>query len=756
MFNLTKFLLMRKILYCLMSILFAVSTVVTAQDILDVAPGIGTLNAAIKANGGNKVYRLKAGYTGFYVLTEIIENSGFNLSIIGAEPAAGEMPATLQTNAPGGVPFEKMFDVLGNLTLKNIYIVNAASNGAIGYEVLTIQKPDIRVIVDKCIVDPSGHFCSIQGGGNNKIYITNSLMMRMMANNSSVNDGTMFRLGEASSISGVDTLLLENNTFVGIGTNLLSNDFSDHIVHNYMSINHNTMVHLKCQLDWIHNQKEFYFTNNLLYDFGVVPYPAKWAGGWDGYPAADTVVQGLLWSYPKDIVVNKPTATSFVEYNSVFLNSSVIDALNSLKAWNNSNTEKEFFYLQPLVWTSADNISTNLGIDNSFAIKNNVEANIYNKTGFPKWKAGHNTYGLDPVFADDSISIKSKILAEWVVPAYKKDYRSIDDGGKLSKLNWYFDHDGSIGKNDAWPVFDGKYSNAETMSASIDGLPAGDLNWFPEKKVIWLKNKQAIHSHILALNTDKMDLSTLSDQDIVWDFEIGVQGWHDLGAGRDVTASWDNGFFKMTYFDGEPTKGPQLWFAAVQVEQDFDASKYRYLQISYKTVSWPTAMPVKMLITFTNSKNELVYSYADIDPAKTSVTIDIAALDPGWGKSYIGLMKSVQLELPHNGDPAANPATAWFGASTMIDKVVLTNAQPTGAKNLIHESISIYPNPATKSFNVSGTDVEQISIYNTSGILIKKFTKTNRNISVEGFVKGLYIVKIESKDESIIKKLIVE
>lgn len=164
-------------------------------------------------------------------------------------------------------------------------------------------------------------------------------------------------------------------------------------------------------------------------------------------------------------------------------------------------------------------------------------------------------------------------------------------------------------------------------------------------------------------------------QDIVWDFATDEQGWHDLGAGRDVKASWEGGSLKMTYIENSPGQGPQLWFAAVQVEQVFDATNYRYLEIYYRPFNWPTKLPIKFLVTIKKSNDELVYAYADIDPTKNFVSVDIAALDPGWGKPYVGMMKSVQLELPHNGDPLANPATNWVGAITMLDKVVLTNSK---------------------------------------------------------------------------------
>ena len=169
--------------------------------------------------------------------------------------------------------------------------------------------------------------------------------------------------------------------------------------------------------------------------------------------------------------------------------------------------------------------------------------------------------------------------------------------------------------------------------------------------------------------------SLVSFAQISWDFTTDMQGWHDLGPGRDVVASWDNGSLKMTYFENSPAAGPQLWFAAVQVEKTFDASNYKYLDIYYTTVSWPTKLPVKFLVQFMNSSNLLVYAYADIDPTKNFVSVDIAANDPGWGQPYTGSMKYVHIELPHNGAVAANPATSWFSSSTLINKVVLTNTK---------------------------------------------------------------------------------
>ena len=176
----------------------------------------------------------------------------------------------------------------------------------------------------------------------------------------------------------------------------------------------------------------------------------------------------------------------------------------------------------------------------------------------------------------------------------------------------------------------------------------------------------------------------ISNSQTVWNFSSDMEGWHDLGAGRDVVANRESGALRMTYYENSPGQGPQLWFPAIQVDNlNFDAANFRYLELTYQTRNWPTSTPVKMLVQITLSDNKLVYSYIDIDPTKTFISIDLHANNSGWAQYYSGIIKSIQLELPHSGAAAANPATAWFSASTLINKIELKAKRTTfaNAKN---------------------------------------------------------------------------
>lgn len=510
---------MKKLNLILIACMLACTFVVTAQEILDVAPGVGTLNAAIKANGGNKIYRLKNGYNGYYVLNEIINNTGFDLKIIGGgTPDVGDtkptMPPTLQTSGTGGTPFNYMFQVFANLTLKGIYFVNATADGVFNAQFfMGIEGNNVRVIIDNCVLDPAGSpiYCT---GGKPKIYITNSLLNRLTNQTTSVNGPVNFYF--PNDQSGVDTLFIENNTFIGLSTAVFS-DNNAPVKSNFTWINHNTFIHHKCQMDWMSNQEKYYFTNNLLYDCHVIPYEKAWVGGWDNYPTGG--VSELLWSSPDskvkadgvEIDFGFNSMTSFVANNIEFKNKEFYDNLDALYTWTQSKGVANSMYYQPLVWTPDVPVQSR-GIELSAALANNPQSAIYNSVQYPKWKAASNKYDINPTFTDARIYEKSKILAQWALPAIKNDYFAsiYTDGTTFTSLNWYWDPDGNVGQNETWPLFDGAYTNTAALTGGLDGLPIGDLNWFPAKKTIWQNNKPAVDAHILALNIDKMNLTSVN------------------------------------------------------------------------------------------------------------------------------------------------------------------------------------------------------------------------------------------------------
>ena len=479
----------------------------SAQGILQVEPGMGTLNAAILANGGNKIYQLQAGQ--WYGLDGIIENVGYHLQIIGEPYDDKTMPATVQIGTDSeGEPAGMMFDAKGDITLKNIYFVNADLLGQISPSWLFQYSFEGRVVIDNCVIDPMGQFSAVEmTGGGNDLFFTNNLCARH-GNELSQNDGHCFVTAQGADPSGADTLWFENNTFVSTGMNWLYADFQAQ-VNNFIWINHNTFIHHKSQLEWSNFENEFYMTNNLFFDFMTAPFSYNWQpmpGGDLDMPKpmliyADTLPDEMLPS----------TRSQFIEYNTLFRHQGFYDLIAEMNDTATA-TGSNKVNLQPFIWDG--HTPAYFGADPAEAFSASREGHLFNhenniNTDFPMWKYGNVMYDVDPLFTDPMIYDLSDSLIAWTRPASfihaLRDSR--DNWPPASEWpSWHWDPDGDVAMNATWPLFDGTYQNSELLRASIEGLPLGDLNWFPAAKAAWENRKEDVQSHIIALNEDTIDI----------------------------------------------------------------------------------------------------------------------------------------------------------------------------------------------------------------------------------------------------------
>ncbi|MBT5749986.1 MAG: S8 family serine peptidase [Flavobacteriales bacterium] len=84
---------------------------------------------------------------------------------------------------------------------------------------------------------------------------------------------------------------------------------------------------------------------------------------------------------------------------------------------------------------------------------------------------------------------------------------------------------------------------------------------------------------------------------------------------------------------------------------------------------------------------------------------------------------------------------------------------PSFVENVIEDKFSIYPNPATNSINISTDEtINHISIFDIKGSLIfsKSYQKSHTSIKVSDFAKGVYTIKVVSKENSSVQQLIIE
>lgn len=493
---------MKKI-YLIMSLLASISLSTHAQDKLVVEPGLGTLNAAIEANGGNKIYELKAGQ--WYGLNAPIENVDYHLQIIGEEPEDGGIPATLQSGSTAeGAAFVDMFQNKGDITLENIYIMNVDLTGQTGNQVITSSKPSANVTVNKCVVDPVGLVAAVvASGGDEEIRWTNNLNLRH-GHQLNPNDGHFFIVNATETGTGLDVLLVENNTFVSMGTTMFMTGFNI-MTHEYVNWNHNTWVNQKSQFDWSLFEEEYYFTNNLVYNGKTQP----WSEAWQPMPGADAGLPqpSLIYAdtIPGDstVTADSPSETvQFVHYNSHTRSEGFYRLFEEL----NTVTQADGLppvYLMNFLYTDGDEAA------------NSRESMMFNHEGntnasFPNWKYGNMIKDVDPEWVDAAIYPSADKFVEWTKPA-----SLIHALGKPSENfppasewpQWHWDPDGDISRNDTWPVFDGRYASEELLQGAIEvNVPLGDLNWWPEAKAAWEAAKDDIEAHIASGNTDQIDI----------------------------------------------------------------------------------------------------------------------------------------------------------------------------------------------------------------------------------------------------------
>lgn len=87
-----------------------------------------------------------------------------------------------------------------------------------------------------------------------------------------------------------------------------------------------------------------------------------------------------------------------------------------------------------------------------------------------------------------------------------------------------------------------------------------------------------------------------------------------------------------------------------------------------------------------------------------------------------------------------------------------TCAVYTSTEDIMTANIDIVPNPAKKHISISGTEINEISIYNSLGIMIEKLIVDDDhiNVDVENYNIGMYFIKIKTDEGETVKKFIKE
>lgn len=101
-------------------------------------------------------------------------------------------------------------------------------------------------------------------------------------------------------------------------------------------------------------------------------------------------------------------------------------------------------------------------------------------------------------------------------------------------------------------------------------------------------------------------------------------------------------------------------------------------------------------------------------------------------------------------------AMTWLKSYMASDASKVSNKfGTTGINNTVYkkDDINVFPNPATDYITVKGNGVEKVDIYTASGTLI--YSQMNDDvINIEQLERGLYLLKIKTEDNVVLKKIL--
>lgn len=251
--------------------------------------------------------------------------------------------------------------------------------------------------------------------------------------------------------------------------------------------------------------------------------------------------------------------------------------------------------------------------------------------------------------------------------------------------------------------------------------------------------------------------------------KFSTSGWAEIGAGRTavgttfadqvvtLAANEGNvaGVFQVAVQDANngynPVSGDYLYIGKIMAVTTapitfvVDDSKYmKYDGFSVRG-SWLTNSGI-----FDSGWNggvnhfELTDSVGDVADNIWEHTVNLVA-DGGTNTWHWGFLDLSDNWLVTGADPA-------FTVTDWTPQTITYTIGGTGVDGLLME-LKVFPNPVNNVLNVSGRNVESISVYNLSGAKMLVSQKSGNSIDVSGLSNGTYIVKVtDINGETAIRK----
>lgn len=454
---------MRKLILLLPAIILVFASNVQAQVTLDPEQPVNVQIAADTLSDGTHdpdktTYLAEAGQ--YYAFDGTLE-CDFDLEIIGPDDSwiknQENPPVFFQLPAGDGSARDMINANQGcSVVLKNSLFTGLMSND-INLSSIVRNFAGYSIIFDNNVFTDIRDHTTRSTGAVETLSITNNLFINMDRRGGSPFGGMPFRLdAEAVELTYENNTLFNGAREFGNGGNFFTSNMTEI---------HNTYANQQVNGHEIH-----WFTalqaNNIYYNW-------SWRGRdlrTNGYEAPFTTFE-----FHSGVKTKLDSISLYQGFNAFYFDPAIKDywenTINPLRADDSAHVRQSF------LWNI--DVDSTIQADDDFTI-------------------GKNYWEFDPEFANNPTKIDSMNgwnLANWTEETNYSDWRITPpvefDDGTVTLSNWPLDLDLS-------------YSNDTLLTAGTDGLPLGDLNWFPDAKADYMANRD---TYIAALQ-DSMTNAT--------------------------------------------------------------------------------------------------------------------------------------------------------------------------------------------------------------------------------------------------------
>lgn len=334
-----------------------------------------------------------------------------------------------------------------SVELRNAIFTGLMSNDGNLSDVVISQAGSKFIFDNNVFTGISGRSIFIRGAVTEATF-TNNLYINMDGRNASPFGGHAFRLQAPA-----DQFTFENNTVFNGGR--LAGNGGEFFTTNYKEI-HNTILNVPV------NAQELHFNSGLRAN--NIYYNWSWRGRdlrTNGYESYVTT-----WEYHANVKGKLDSISTYQGFNAFYLDPAIKDYWDT--DINPSRADDSAHVRQALLWNT--DVDSTIIADDNFTI-------------------GKNFWQFDPEFAVNPTKVDSMNgwnLQNWTDETHIPDWR-------ITPPVEFTDGVASLSN---WPVnFDLSYSS--DVLVGTDGLPLGDLNWFPDAKADYMANRD---TYIAGLN----------------------------------------------------------------------------------------------------------------------------------------------------------------------------------------------------------------------------------------------------------------